>query len=235
MKHPDSQDWSAYLDGEVSPSEARELEEHLGGCESCGVLLSQFQEIRRRARDLPDRFPPRDLWPQIARAIREEEEGAAEVIPLHPSGPARSLDRPRPFRLSISQAVAAGLILALVSGAVGARLGRVPGQSGPGTQAEVREVTWVQQVSQASPRLEGSAMEVARLEEALATWRQALDSVTVQILERNLRVIDRAIQESVEALAADPGNEFLQTHLERAILAKGEYLRDATLLVAPVT
>ena len=69
------------------------------------------------------------------------------------------------------------------------------------------------------------------LEEILAANRHQLDSITVRILEKNLSVIDDAIGESLDALRADPGNLFLETHLERSIRAKGDYLRDAALLV----
>jgi len=93
------------------------------------------------------------------------------------------------------------------------------------------EVTWVSLVGEASPDLETSAREVARLEAILAGNRGDLDVNTARILEKNLDVIDHAIRESLAALRADPGNRFLETHLERSIHTKGEYLRDAALLV----
>jgi hypothetical protein len=54
----------------------------------------------------------------------------------------------------------------------------------------------------------------------------------VRILEKNLAVIDRAIRESVAALAVDPGNEFLVDHLEGAYRRKVDYLREATALLS---
>jgi hypothetical protein len=57
----------------------------------------------------------------------------------------------------------------------------------------------------------------------------------MEVLDRNLAIIDGAIQESVMALRADPGNRFLKSNLERTIWTKGEYLRDATVLVVPAT
>ena len=53
----------------------------------------------------------------------------------------------------------------------------------------------------------------------------------MRILERNLALIDRAIRESVEALALDPGNAFVEDYLWRSYERKVSYLRDATALL----
>ena len=49
----------------------------------------------------------------------------------------------------------------------------------------------------------------------------------MRVLDRNLGVIQQAIEDSRRALAQDPGNEFLASHLERVYQRKLEYLRDA--------
>ena len=72
--------------------------------------------------------------------------------------------------------------------------------------------------------------ELARLEALLSEHRDELDPNTVRILEKNLAIIDRAIEESGEALAGDPGNEYLREHLDRAVRRKVDYLRDASLI-----
>jgi anti-sigma factor RsiW len=229
MNHPASHRLSAYLDGDLTPELARELEGHLEECRECSELLADLEGIRARARELPDQFPTQDLWPGIERAIREDAQRDPDVIRLHPAMRAGPAKRRAGFRLSLPQAAVAGLVLALFSGAVGARLGRTPAPetaASPPTQA-----SWVNLVTEASPSLETSALEVARLEEVLASHRQELDPVTAGILEKNLYVIDQAIRESVAALRVDPGNRYLETHLERSIRAKGQYLRDAALLV----
>ncbi len=68
------------------------------------------------------------------------------------------------------------------------------------------------------------------MEALLSEHRDELDPNTVRILEKNLGIIDRAIQESGEALAGDPGNEYLREHLDRAVRRKVAYLRDASLI-----
>jgi hypothetical protein len=169
------------------------------------------------------------LWPGIEQAIQDDAVRDPDVIRLHPGIGPKARRTARGIRIALPQAMAAGLALAVVSGALGARLARAP-------EAEVvpdppLEATWVHMVGEASPDLESSAREVAQLEDILATHRGELDPATARILEKNLGVIDQAIRESVQALRFDPGNRFLETHLERSIRAKGEYLRDAALLV----
>jgi hypothetical protein len=52
----------------------------------------------------------------------------------------------------------------------------------------------------------------------------------VRVLEENLTVIDRAIEQSRQALERDPNSTFLTDHLNDALGRKVELLRTATLL-----
>ena len=234
MRHPKSEIFSDYLDGELPLPDAEELEAHLEGCAICASILRDLQEIQARARSLKDQIPGRDLWPEIARAIQEGEREDPQVIALHPwaAQPTSGAGR-RGFRLSYIQAVAAGLVLALFSGGAGALL--FGGSSPSATGTADNPPAWVEMVSSASPGLGASAREVARLEESLARYRDRLEPETARILEKNLAVIDRAISESVRALEADPGNAFLESHLARSVEIKANYLREATAFVVPVS
>lgn len=237
MRHPDAQRLSALLDGDCDPSEARKLQRHLEQCGVCRTVFEQLEDLRDRARDLPDHLPARDLWPDIVRAMGSAPEAVRntepEVIPLRPPIPEVRRGGRRTFQVSLPQAVAAGLALALFSGAVGAR---VAWSSGPAVPVEVGDaVSWVQLVERANPELQATAREVQRLEAILGRYRSELDPEVVWALEKNLGTIDRAIQESVIALDENPGNGFLMTHLEESVRAKEDYLREATRVVAPVT
>lgn len=233
MAHPDAGSLSELLDGDLSSARAREVERHLRDCPECSDLLDELAEVRRRARALPHREPERDLWPEIEETILQGKGEGAEVIRLHPDVPDTSAGRARGLRLSVPQAVAAGLALALFSGAVGAFLDG-PGPAGPGMEV-APAVAWVQEVKRAEPGLEISAREAVRLEELLARHRSDLDSATVRTLEKNLALIDEAIRESIAALRDDPGNAFLRDHLARSVEAKESYLREAASLVVPVS
>ncbi|MFH1765462.1 MAG: zf-HC2 domain-containing protein [Gemmatimonadota bacterium] len=238
MKHPDPSRLSALLDGDLGPPEVREIERHMEGCATCSSLLADLRALQRQARDLPDRLPSRDLWPGIARALQEEGVRNPDVIRLHPAASAPLQPKRRGFHLSVPQAVAACLALAMFSGVVGARFGQGWASTREVSQERASQEarsSWVSLVREATPGLEATALEVARLERVLAGHRGELDPLTAGVLERSLGTIDRAIGESVSALRADPGNRFLENNLERAILAKGEYLRDAAFLVAPIS
>jgi hypothetical protein len=72
--------------------------------------------------------------------------------------------------------------------------------------------------------------EIASLRDIVARRRADLDSGTVAVLERNLRIIDQAIAQSRAALARDPKSQFLGEQLTRALDSKVELLRTAALL-----
>ena len=57
--------------------------------------------------------------------------------------------------------------------------------------------------------------------------------MTVKILESNLAAIDKAIDQSRQALAADPANVYLNNHLADARQRKLALLRRATAIVGP--
>jgi hypothetical protein len=72
--------------------------------------------------------------------------------------------------------------------------------------------------------------EVVQLRALLDQRRPNLDSATVALLERNLRIIDQAIAESRAALARDPGSALLNRQLHNALGRKVQVLRTAALL-----
>lgn len=233
MRHPKSELLSDYLDQELTPAQSNTLEAHLKECPRCASLLQDLAEIQTRARNLPDRLPAKDLWPEISRAMASLKTGEPEVIRLHPDLPAVDPARPRTgtFRLSYFQAAAAALILTLFSGLAGAYFSswRTAEPTGPASASP----GWVEAAGMEDPGLDSTAREVARLEDLLDSRKGELDPVTARLLEKNLEVIDQAIRESLQALEADPGNPFLESHLAQAVEAKANYLREATAFVVP--
>src|SRR5438105_7222886 len=73
---------------------------------------------------------------------------------------------------------------------------------------------------------------VADLERALKQGRGRLDASTIAIVEHNLQTIDQAIQQAREALAADPANTYLSSHLVESRRRKLDLLRRATALTS---
>jgi ABC-type Fe2+-enterobactin transport system substrate-binding protein len=72
--------------------------------------------------------------------------------------------------------------------------------------------------------------EIAKLRNVLQARRGELDSATVTVLEKNLKLIDTAIAESRAALAADPASAFLAGRLNHAYGTKLDLLRAAATL-----
>ena len=73
---------------------------------------------------------------------------------------------------------------------------------------------------------------VADLEGALKQGRGRLDAATIAIVEHNLQIIDQAIAQAREALAADPANTYLSGHLVEARRRKLDLLRRAAALTS---
>jgi hypothetical protein len=71
---------------------------------------------------------------------------------------------------------------------------------------------------------------IAELQQVLAEERSRLDPKTVQVLETNLAIIDRAVTEAKRAVDADPSNFYLRNHLASVMKRKADLLRQATLL-----
>jgi hypothetical protein len=75
-------------------------------------------------------------------------------------------------------------------------------------------------------------LEIKRLRAIVAARRSTLDTATVGVIEKNLRVIDDAIAQCREALRRDPASRFLIESLNDALDTKVQLLRTAALLPA---
>jgi hypothetical protein len=74
--------------------------------------------------------------------------------------------------------------------------------------------------------------EIEMLQKIVSQRKTVLDSSTVSIIERNLRIIDTAIEQSRAALAADPASRLLSQQLTHALDKKVELLRTAAMMPA---
>ena len=220
--------FSEYLDGNLAAEPRRAVEGHLAGCSSCRSILHDLEALVAEAGTLGDSSPKRDLWPEIAVAIGEGIEVAPDprddVIEL-PT--ARSAPAAQPgISFSAPQLAAASVVLVVASAALTWWAG--PGVASRGVASPLPPVesqtAFVADVGAPAPEL---ATELEVLEQALEGAWGRLEPNTVRILEKNLGVIERAIEESIRALAVDPGNAFLLEHLDRAYREKATYLREA--------
>jgi hypothetical protein len=210
---------SEYLDGELAPAERAALEQHLASCAACAQTLAELRDVVARASSLPPRPPAADLWPGIESKLDPVQ---TVITPFH----ARVRRR---ISFTLPQLVAAGLALMVMSGG-GVWVLRV---GGPATDLPAISATSAPDpaslpVALADPRYDEA---IADLEQALAAGRSQLDPGTIRILEANLQAIDNAIEQSRRALAADPANVYLHSHLADARQRKLALLRRSVGLI----
>ena len=208
---------SDYLDGELTPAERSAFDAHLAQCRDCSEALGELREVVARAAALTPRPPARDLWPGIAPRL----ESRRAALPFMTRAERR-------VSFTLPQLVAAGLALMVMSGGGvwvlnhGGRRTELPPVAAAAPDPDVVPATV------ADPRYDEA---VADLQQTLQDGRGQLDPQTIKILEANLDAIDKAIDQSRRALAADPANLYLHNHLADARQRKLQLLRRAAALV----
>lgn len=234
---------SPWLDGELDGEAARSVAAHVDGCPECRRVADDLEEIRRRARALGASGPETDLWPAIEAGLWEREE--TRVIdfsgrigqrrsPTDPDGRTPSgragdewedaAPRARVRVPAWSLGLAAGVALAAGWGLGAALTGSNPGgtvASVPSAGIEDPELIRVR--SQVVPP--ERARTLAGLEARFRARSDVLSPGTVARLERNLATIDRAIAESLRALAEDPDNQYLRSHAGLGVERRERLLR----------
>jgi anti-sigma factor RsiW len=208
---------SEYLDGDLTPPARAEVEAHLRDCPECAALLDELATVVTAAGELPEVAPGRDLWPGVRARLRPRGAGAGVRTGVV------SVAGRRRIILTVPQLMAASLALALASGgAVWAALG-APVPTGAPVAATAGPASGL-------PVVLAAAWEPAMsaLESEYEARRGELDPETVVVIERNLAMIDDAIREAWQALAADPSSGFLNSHLAEAMRRRANLLREVT-------
>ena len=215
---------SEYLDDELSAGERQQLAEHLDGCAECAATLDELRQVVARAGALEDRAPASDLWPGIA--ARLHGPARAEAAPERPAG------RRRGPSFTWPQLVAAGLAVALTSAALAWVLSAGLGGRGIlrplGGGSAAPGTSFVATADDAA-RYDAA---ISELRQALAQGRADLDPSTVRVLEQNLALIERSVEQSRAALAADPANPYLRQHLRDTMRHKLQLLQQATVVAS---
>ena len=199
---------SEYVDGDLTETDRLDLEHHLESCSSCRTTVTELKAVVARARALEDLPPRQDLWPAVARSAKR---------------PSRRVS------ISFVELMAASLFIAFISGlTVWVVTGR-DRSAGPSVASLSDESTGVVIV----PTSSGGATydrAIADLLQALDEGRKQLSPRTIDVMERSLTTVDRAIAEATAALDQDPGNVFLSLHLARERQRKLALLRQVQSL-----
>ena len=209
---------SDYLDDELPARDRAEVDAHLAQCGACRDVLAELKGVAFRAAALRDEEAPpaADLWPRVANRIRTESTRRA----------------PRTFLFTLPQLVAAGLALMVLSGSLVwlASLGGERTDFPAVTAGDASSATLPPALEPANFADRQYDRAIADLHETLDRERVKLDPDTVRVLEANLAAIDRAIEQSRRALAEDPANAYLNSHLAAAKMRKLDLLRRAATL-----
>ena len=198
-----------YLDDHLEDSARAEFEAHLADCASCRTATSQLRRVLEGAGDLPRSIePPHNLWPVIAARLPARQ-------------PAAVVGRITWRRWAPLAAAAVLLITvtAVVTYQLTHRSTSVAVQPTPLPEAEV---------GFAADR--DFVLAADDLERVLREGRDQLSPATIEVIERNLALIDAAIAEAREALRADPANADLRALLWGAHRQKLDLLDRATRL-----
>lgn len=219
-RHPEIEELQDYREELLSPERHGEIRAHLRECSACREDLAAIRDLMDDLAALPvEAEPSRDLWPQIQWRI-----GA---------GSAREEARPRrtAVTLPVWQLLAASVVLALISGgAVWAYLaGTVQGPGAVVMEPAPRTVPAGAAAEYAA--YEGFTDAVAELETVVEEGRDLLGPETIQVLEENLAIIDRAILDSRLALAQDPGSRTLRRLLSQTMRRKVDLLQQAAEVI----
>ena len=213
MNHEDARKLlNDYFDAELGGVEARELEDHLTECSECRAELDGFEALRTEARHLPRSIEPtRDLWPGIDSALGRRLRDRSLW----------SLRYPLAAAAVLLIAISSTLTLLLHDRSPEPARSRTMVPAGPAVSADALLASQWRAVEEEYLRA------TAELLDALETARPELPPAAIELIERNLRIIDAAIQESRSALAADPSNRDIVQLLAAGYEKKLELLRYA--------
>jgi anti-sigma factor RsiW len=212
---------SAYLDGELPPSERVRIDEHVAGCAECRVVLDDLRAIVVTAPYYEGEAPKRDVWAAIKTGISEQKE-----LPFarRPS----TVDR---RRFSLGQLIAASVAFAAVVGGgvfIAVRPSPLAPDLPPVAHSPSAEPALANVVNSQVRAGEVYDAAVGDLERVLAEGKDQLEPRTLKVIEENLRIIDRAIAEARSAIAADPANAYLRSQVAANMRRKLDILRQAT-------
>jgi anti-sigma factor RsiW len=208
---------SAYLDDDLDAGTRADVERHLRACAACTAELQELRRVIAHAgsvtsRDVP---PSRDLWPAIEARLERVAQPRRISLPIWQLAAAAAL-------LMALSAATAWFVRGGVAPAGGAVVASIQAEVEPTAPADA-----VRPVNFADAQYDAA---VSDLERALDERRNDLNPRTVEILERNLKLIDAAIAQARQALDEDPGNAYLNRHLVESRKRKLDLLRRAAAI-----
>ena len=197
-------------DGSLPPDRRADAESHAADCAACAADVARLHSLMTRLEQLPDTHAELDaLWPAIRARI---EHG--KVVSLD-NRPVVRRSRSRWQLAGIITGVAAALVLAFTLGRESRPRVDTVVAAGNGTTPAVSVADSSRQYQE----------EVQSLLEEFELRRSMMRPATTAAVERDLRVIDGAIDELTDALARDPDNPALRQLLAATYRQKRDLLK----------
>jgi hypothetical protein len=191
--------------------------------------LAEMRALENALGELPtEARVPDHLWAGVRERMVVPE---TDVLVLE----TRRAGVRRRFSLSLGQLVAAGLALALASGAgVWMALSDATGPGGIGVEtspAVPGGLVAMDRGGVTTTTVQEYESAVSELEAVLADGRAVLGDETIATIEASLAAIDAAIEEAAEALARDPGSDVLNRMMARSMWKKIEILKQTAVAI----
>ncbi len=220
------------VDGTLGPLRRAELDLHLERCESCQALRDDLQRIAAAARALPPLDPPDGVWLRVAGRLHQEGRLTSPPAPLV---------KPRSYTML---ALAAALVLAVASSlfvllprdrqasttaAVPVADDHAAGAAGAGAGAAAAPAD--DPVQGVDSELAASEQHFTRAIEQATKVPGAVDPRTVAVLQKNLLVVNQALEESRAALKTDPQSVHARQSFYDVLRQKIQFLQDTIALM----
>jgi anti-sigma factor RsiW len=216
-----------YVDEALDAARRAEVDRHLTACAECRQLVADLAEIRQVAGSLDLREPPSRAWSRVERAIELDEKH----VKMRRGGFSGTW--------GIRLAAAAAVVLATI---VGVRYAARPSSSVATTAHSASSQPTAATSSAGAMSADAVEAElraaeshydkaIKGLEQIANSEQNALDPKTAATLQKNLAVIDQAINESRAAVRAQPTSEPAVSSLMDNFKTKLALLQDTVALI----
>jgi len=214
--HPNELTLNDYVDRTLGRDEHAQVARHLETCEACRELVDDLREITRAAAALDPAIPSARVWTRIEKEIRGDGARPADA----------RRGRTRAVAASWSWLAAAAVLVLAVF--IGIRFtpstSPAPGAAADAAAAEAVEAELKLAEAHYQKAING-------LERIASTENAALDATTASTLQKNLAVINQAIDESRAAVRAEPASQQAQHSLIENFKTKLALLQDTVALI----
>ena len=219
---------SELADGAIARDARARVEAHLETCADCRALFTDLKRVKAAARALPKMAAPESVW-QNVRAGLDAEPGSRAA-----SRTAKVLGF-APRRRTVLTGLAAAAVLALAVTAGVFFTTRSTTEAPPATAGTAAHENAPATVQSIESEIDAAAAHyqkaIAGLEAVAKEGQATLDPELADVLQKNIGVTDRAIDESRAAVRAQPTSEAAQASLFEALQRKVSLLRDTIALI----